>query len=65
MKKLGVKLLAGGILLAMFSFTSCKSNGYGCDYGAVESQDVIEETQTLEVEDALEEKYTYTKFTKE
>lgn len=65
MKNLGLKLLVGGALIATFSFTSCKSNGYGCDYGAHETIEEIQTPETLEIDEAQEAKVSYTKYSKE
>ena len=64
MKKLGLKLLAGGILIAVCTLTSCKSSGYGCDYGFTSHEN---ENNISEDSECIETKitYQYTKVTRE
>mgnify|MGYP000202981610 CR=1 FL=1 len=64
MKKLGFKLLVGGILIAACTLTSCKSNGYGCDYG-FSSIEANQEVQEIDFIEEKSERFSYSKVTKE
>jgi len=65
MKKLGTKILLFGALVASISTTSCKSNGYGCDYGAIENEATFDQIDQTEEDIKTKETFTFVKYTKE
>jgi len=65
MKKLGIKLLTASAIFACFALTSCKSNGYGCDYGAIENEEKTENIEQKNQELIAEENFIFVKYSKE